>query len=265
MQSNRILVVVLGVFVGACTGSTDASTEDVAVDTGGGTADAPETPDADPADVGGDVSDATNSDTVEDSIDVADEEIADSRDTIEPEVTEDVSPGDISADDVSPGDVDPSDAFDATDVGDEPETIDDGGELDVADDAHSDTIDDAFEDAMEDVPPDPVADVVEDPFDPCEPNPCQNGASCIPFGPSPSCECVGEWTGEFCEECGTRCASRPSFFRNRFLSCFEDLSFCDRPPQTCEEFCSSWMGCEGPLEINSNGVGTVVGPEASCF
>lgn len=55
------------------------------------------------------------------------------------------------------------------------------------------------------------------------------------------------------------CSERPAYFRDRFLSCFRDKGFCDRPYASCEEFCSGWMGCEGEVAIDSDGIGTVSG------
>jgi hypothetical protein len=101
--------------------------------------------------------------------------------------------------------------------------------------------------------------------DPCLPNPCGNGGTCMSAGSSAVCMCSGEWSGPTCEECGTSCSTRPDYYRERFLSCFRDTAFCDRPDASCEQFCSGWIGCTGSLTIDSDGVGTVEGPSAECF
>ncbi len=56
------------------------------------------------------------------------------------------------------------------------------------------------------------------------------------------------------------CSTRESFYRERFLSCFNDKAFCSREGG-CEAFCAGWMGCSGALAINSAGVGTVTNTE----
>jgi hypothetical protein len=102
-------------------------------------------------------------------------------------------------------------------------------------------------------------------IDECAPNPCANGGTCSDGVASFTCACPAEWTGPTCEACGTPCSTRPAYFRDRFLSCYRDTSFCSRPYATCLEFCSEWMGCTGTLSIESDGVATVIGPAGMCF
>lgn len=101
--------------------------------------------------------------------------------------------------------------------------------------------------------------------DDCAPNPCLHGGTCFDEVDHFTCSCIPEWNGPTCERCGTPCSDRPSYFQGRFLTCYRDTAFCTRPGQTCESFCSGWMGCSGPLAIDSDGVGTVTGPSATCF
>jgi hypothetical protein len=67
----------------------------------------------------------------------------------------------------------------------------------------------------------------EDTGDPCTPNPCKNSGSCSVVNESFKCECVGDWTGDTCEEklcggeiCGDnmwceeeQCVCNPCFMR----------------------------------------------------
>jgi hypothetical protein len=114
-------------------------------------------------------------------------------------------------------------------------------------------------------PPGFTGSTCETAVDHCDPNPCQNGGTCVNNAIGFACLCRGGWSGDTCTECGTPCSARVDYYRDRFLGCFRDESFCGPSPSTCEEFCSVWMDCEGPLEIDSDGVGTVVGPEEECF
>lgn len=83
--------------------------------------------------------------------------------------------------------------------------------------------------------------------DPCTPNPCSAGQSC-------------QASVEMCQ-------GRADYYRERFLSCFNDKPFCSGRSQSCAAFCSGWMGCSGSLDVDASGVGTVFGtaePEALC-
>lgn len=83
--------------------------------------------------------------------------------------------------------------------------------------------------------------------DPCNPNPC--GA------------------GQACQASLDMCQSREGYYRERFLSCFNDKAFCSGRRQSCESFCADWMGCSGSLDVDASGVGKVSGtaePEPLC-
>lgn len=100
--------------------------------------------------------------------------------------------------------------------------------------------------------------------DPCDPNPCLHGGSCTDIGSSFYCSCFPDWNGPTCEECGYPCSDRPDYYRGRFLTCYRDPDFCDRP-EGCLTFCSGWMGCYGELSIESDGVTDVTGPDPRCL
>lgn len=52
------------------------------------------------------------------------------------------------------------------------------------------------------------------------------------------------------------CSSREAAFRDRFQSCFNDKPFCERPRESCCEFCTHWTGCTGALATGTD-CGTV--------
>lgn len=114
-------------------------------------------------------------------------------------------------------------------------------------------------------PPGFDGEFCEEANDPCDPNPCLNGGSCSAFGPEAYCSCIPDWRGEFCETCGVDCSERPDYYRDRYLLCIRDRPFCEGRPISCEEFCSGWMGCQGEIAIDADGIGTVVGPDSECF
>jgi len=102
--------------------------------------------------------------------------------------------------------------------------------------------------------------------DPCAPNPCEHFGTCFAVGQEATCSCFGDWTGPRCATCGPRqCSTSPNFYRDRFLSCFNDKDFCTRPYASCQEFCAGWMGCVGDLAIDEAGIGQVTGPDRECF
>ena len=102
--------------------------------------------------------------------------------------------------------------------------------------------------------------------DHCDPNPCLSGGTCTQYGAGAffySCDCPHPYNGEHCENCGDLCESRPDYYRDRFISCitYEQRPDCASDPQSpsCYETCRSWMGCNGEIEINAYGYGTIVG------
>lgn len=77
---------------------------------------------------------------------------------------------------------------------------------------------------------------------PCTPNPCQNGGSCIDAGSSYLCSCSPPWRGQNCTDCGTVCSSRTSYYRTRFLRCIA---------RNTQNYCLSWTNCRGDLYIDA--------------
>lgn len=113
-------------------------------------------------------------------------------------------------------------------------------------------------------PPGFDGDLCEVVLDRCDPNPCQNGGTCNDFGVGFYCICQSPWVGTLCEECGELCGNRPDYYRERFITCVETDDACNPAGPDCETTCATRMACEGPLDINSHGYGTVVGPDRGC-
>ena len=84
----------------------------------------------------------------------------------------------------------------------------------------------------------------------CDPDPCQNGATCLDFEVGFMCMCVSGWAGHLCENNINKCTANSCLNGGTCMDLLDDfrcecpLAFTGKSCETDIQECSLFMPCE---------------------